>query len=61
MPTKSNKPAKSSREEIKDAAHRPQGTERSDKLNEEFQSLKVGHLIKQAREELQLTQEQLAQ
>jgi ribosome-binding protein aMBF1 (putative translation factor) len=61
MPTKNNQPAIRSWEEIKDAVYGPTGTLRRDKLDQEFQSLKVGLLIKRAREERNLTQEQLAQ
>lgn len=61
MPTKNNKPTTSSWEEIKDAVYGPKGTERRDQLDQEFQSLKVGLIIKRAREEQRLTQEQLAQ
>lgn len=61
MPTKSKKPDSRSWEEIKDTVYGPIGTERRDRLDREFQSLKVGLLIKRAREEQKLTQEQLAQ
>jgi ribosome-binding protein aMBF1 (putative translation factor) len=61
MPTKSNKSDIQSWEEIKDTVYGPMGTERRDRLDREFQSLKVGLLIKRAREEQKLTQEQLAQ
>ena len=47
--------------EIKDNVYGKQGSPRRDKLDREFESFKVGLLLKKAREEKQLTQEQLAQ
>ena len=47
--------------EIKDDVYGKKGTLRRDKLDREFESFKVGLLLKKAREEKHLTQEQLAQ
>jgi DNA-binding XRE family transcriptional regulator len=47
--------------EIKDNVYGRQGTPRRDKLDREFETFKVGLLLKKAREEKHLTQEQLAQ
>ncbi len=45
--------------EIKDNVYGKKGTERRDGLDREFESFKVGLMLKKAREEKQLTQEQL--
>lgn len=45
---------------IKDEVYGKQGTARRDALEREFDSFKIGLLIKQAREKKQLTQEELA-
>ncbi len=47
--------------EIKNNVYGKKGTPRRDKLDREFETFKVGLLLKKAREEKQLTQEQLAQ
>lgn len=47
--------------DIKDNVYGRQGTPRRDKLDREFETFKVGLLLKKAREEKHLTQEQLAQ
>jgi DNA-binding XRE family transcriptional regulator len=47
--------------EIKNSVYGKAGTPRRDKLEREFESFKVGLLLKKAREEKHLTQEQLAQ
>jgi DNA-binding XRE family transcriptional regulator len=47
--------------EIKDAVYGTKGALRRDKLESSFESFKIGLLLKKAREERQLTQEQLAQ
>ncbi|AXJ00182.1 helix-turn-helix protein [Cyclonatronum proteinivorum] len=47
--------------EIKDTVYGIKGTPRRDKLEREFETFKVGLLLKKAREEKDLTQEQLAQ
>jgi len=45
--------------EIKDEVYGKKGTERRDDLERESESFKIGILLKQAREEKQLTQQQL--
>jgi DNA-binding XRE family transcriptional regulator len=47
--------------EIKNDVYGKKGTPRRDKLDREFESLKVGLMLKKAREEKHMTQEQLAQ
>jgi DNA-binding XRE family transcriptional regulator len=47
--------------EIKDEVYGKKGTERRDDLERESESFKIGVLLKKAREEKQLTQEQLAE
>ena len=47
--------------EIKDSVYGAQGTERRDELERDFESFKIGLLLKKAREEKNLTQEQLAE
>lgn len=47
--------------DIKDDVYGKKGTARRDELEREFESFKVGLLLKKAREEKQLTQEQLAE
>lgn len=46
---------------IKDEVYGEKGTSRRDELEREFESFKIGLLLKKAREEKQLTQEQLAE
>lgn len=46
---------------IKDEVYGKQGTSRRDELDREFESFKVGLLLKKAREDKHLTQEQLAE
>lgn len=46
--------------EIKDEVYGKKGTERRDQLEREFDSFKIGLLLRKAREEKNLTQEQLA-
>jgi DNA-binding XRE family transcriptional regulator len=46
--------------DIKDSVYGKQGTERRDELDRDFESFKIGLLLKKAREEKHLTQEQLA-
>lgn len=46
--------------EIKDTVYGAQGTERRDELDRDFESFKIGLLLKKAREEKQLTQDQVA-
>ena len=45
---------------IKDDVYGKAGTTRRDKLDREFESFKIGLLLKKAREEKNMTQEQLA-
>jgi DNA-binding XRE family transcriptional regulator len=47
--------------EIKDDVYGKKGTSRRDELEREFDSFKIGLLLKKAREDKQLTQEQLAE
>jgi DNA-binding XRE family transcriptional regulator len=47
--------------EIKNEVYGKKGTYRRDELEREFESFKIGLLLKKAREEKQLTQEQLAE
>jgi DNA-binding XRE family transcriptional regulator len=46
---------------IKDEVYGKKGTSRRDELNRDFESFKIGLLLKKAREEQHLTQEQLAE
>ncbi|SMO94730.1 Helix-turn-helix [Saccharicrinis carchari] len=45
--------------EIKDTVYGKKGTERRDELERDFESFKIGLLLRNAREEKKLTQEQL--
>jgi DNA-binding XRE family transcriptional regulator len=45
--------------EIKDSVYGEKGTERRDELEREFESFKIGLLLKKAREEKKLTQQEL--
>ncbi|AUS06567.1 helix-turn-helix domain-containing protein [Pseudotamlana carrageenivorans] len=45
--------------EIKDNVYGKKGTERRDELERDFESFKIGLLLRNAREEKNLTQEQL--
>jgi DNA-binding XRE family transcriptional regulator len=47
--------------EIKDDVYGVKGTSRRDELDRDFESFKIGLLLKKAREEKHLTQEQLAE
>lgn len=47
--------------EIKDEVYGEKGTSRRGELEREFESFKIGLLLKKAREEKHLTQEQLAE
>ncbi|AWH84784.1 transcriptional regulator [Flavobacterium album] len=47
--------------EIKDAVYGVQGTERREELQRDFESFKIGLMLKKAREEKNLTQSQLAE
>ncbi|MFV9552590.1 helix-turn-helix domain-containing protein [Algibacter sp. PT7-4] len=45
--------------EIKDTVYGKKGTERRDELDRDFESFKIGLLLRNAREEKNMTQEQL--
>ena len=45
--------------EIKDSGYGEKGTERRDELERDFESFKIGLLLKKAREEKKMTQQQL--
>ena len=45
--------------EIKDSVYGKKGTKRRDELEREFESFKIGLLLRKAREEKQMTQEEL--
>lgn len=45
---------------IKDSVYGKKGTARRDELERDFESFKIGLLLREAREEKKLTQEQLA-
>jgi DNA-binding XRE family transcriptional regulator len=47
--------------DIKNDVYGEKGTKRRDELDREFESFKIGLLLKKAREEKHLTQEQLAE
>lgn len=47
--------------EIKDSVYGQTGTERRDRLDREVEAIKIGFLLRKAREEKKLTQEQLGQ
>lgn len=47
--------------ETKDDVYGVKGTERRDELERDFESFKIGLLLKKAREDKNLTQEQLAE
>ena len=47
--------------EIKDTIYGTAGTKRRDELERDFESFKIGFLLKKAREEKQLTQSELAE
>jgi hypothetical protein len=59
--TKINKMSTRSWKEIKDEVFGVQGTPHRDDLDREFESFKIGLLLKKVREEKNQTQEQLAQ
>ena len=46
---------------IKNSVYGKKGTERRDELERDFESFKIGLLLRKAREEKNLTQEQLAE
>ena len=47
--------------DIKDTVYGKKGTERRDELERDFESFKIGLLLKKAREQKHLTQNQLAE
>jgi DNA-binding XRE family transcriptional regulator len=47
--------------DIKDTVYGPIGTERRDNLERDFESIKIGLLLREAREEKKLTQKQLGE
>ncbi len=47
--------------DIKDNVYGKQGTDRRDQLDRDFESINIGILLRKAREEKHLTQEQLAE
>ncbi len=61
MTQKGNDMSTRSWKEIKDEVYGEKGTSRCDELEREFESFKVGLLLKKAREEKHLTQEQLGE
>ena len=61
MRQKTNKMSTRNWKEIKDEVYGKKGTYRRDELDREFESFKIGLLLKKAREEKHLTQEQLAE
>jgi DNA-binding XRE family transcriptional regulator len=48
-------------EEIKDSVYGKKGTERRDELERDFESFKIGLLLREARKKKNLTQEELAE
>ncbi len=61
MKTKTNKMETKSWKEIKDTVYGKKGTERRDELERDFESFKIGLLLRNAREEKKLTQKQLGE
>lgn len=61
METSNNQKNTSSWSEIKDRIYGKSGTERRDNLEREMESLKIGLLLKKAREAKNMTQEELGQ
>ncbi len=59
MKTKTNKMETKSWKNIKDSVYGKKGTERRDELDRDFESFKIGLLLRKARQEKNLTQEQL--
>lgn len=47
--------------ELKDQVYGKKGTDRRDRLDREFKSLRVGLMLREAREKKQMTQDQLGQ
>ena len=61
MKTKTKKMETKSWKDIKDTVYGKKGTERRDELERDFESFKIGLLLRKAREEKNLTQEQLGE
>lgn len=61
MKTKTNKIDTKSWKDIKDNVYGKKGTERRDGLERDFESFKIGLLLRNAREQKNLTQEQLGE
>ena len=61
MKTKEDKMDTKSWKDIKDTVYGERGTERRDELERDFESFKIGLLLRKAREEKNLTQEQLGE
>ena len=61
MKTKTNKMETKSWKDIKDSVYGKKGTERRDELERDFESFKIGLLLRKAREEKNLTQQQLGE
>jgi len=61
MKTKTNKMETKSWKDIKNSVYGEKGTERRDELDRDFESFKIGLLLRKAREEKNLTQEQLGE
>ena len=61
MKTKRNKMETKSWKEIKDTVYGKKGTDLRDGLERDFESFKIGLLLRKAREEKNLTQEQLGE
>lgn len=59
MKTKTNKMETKSWKDIKDSVYGKKGTDRRNELERDFESFKIGLLLREAREEKNLTQEQL--
>jgi len=61
MKTKINRMETKSWKDIKDSVYGKKGTNRRDELDRDFESFKIGLLLRNAREEKNLTQEQLGE
>ena len=61
MKTKTNKMETKSWKDIKDSVYGIKGTDRRDELDRDFESFKIGLLLRNAREEKNLTQKQLGE
>jgi len=61
MKTKESKMDTKSWKDIKDSVYGKKGTERRDELERDLESFKIGLLLRKAREDKNLTQEQLGE